>query len=158
MAQLRTRQFASRKARSTGWPSCSGRATSANCATRSRDYRWAAPDIDQIRDSLTLDEADLVEFKGDVSECRSDGAVWQIFAGRGARLPRREQVLRKRRARRCADQIVRFARPRSFLAARHPTTEASHETRFVLGALSSNLLRMKVSAMVGAPGLEPGTR
>jgi hypothetical protein len=36
--------------------------------------------------------------------------------------------------------------------------KASHETRFVLGKLFCNLLKKNAFAMVGAPGLEPGTR
>jgi hypothetical protein len=36
--------------------------------------------------------------------------------------------------------------------------KTSHETRFVLGGHFPNLLRMKIFCLVGAPGLEPGTR
>ncbi len=34
----------------------------------------------------------------------------------------------------------------------------SHETHFVLGSSSCNLLKNNAFGMVGAPGLEPGTR
>ena len=36
--------------------------------------------------------------------------------------------------------------------------KTSHETHFVLGDPSRNVLKKNAFAMVGAPGLEPGTR
>jgi hypothetical protein len=46
----------------------------------------------------------------------------------------------------------------SNLAARPWIEKTSHETQFVLGNSSRNLLKKNAFAMVGAPGLEPGTR
>jgi hypothetical protein len=41
---------------------------------------------------------------------------------------------------------------------RRATTKTSHETRFVLVRYPAKVLEKKTFSLVGAPGLEPGTR
>jgi hypothetical protein len=41
---------------------------------------------------------------------------------------------------------------------RRATTKTSHETRFVLDRYPAKILENKAFSLVGAPGLEPGTR